>query len=209
MFSLSTSFKRIAPNTLGPSATTSGVPPSRAMLSTAVLMPSGMMPPAFLTYSSMASCDPFRIFRPSQSIPLMRVSALKGMNDEPAGARMSLPRTPSVSLQRSTMLRPSGVSSAREESIAASARSALLTPSAGMNSVAILLPSVMVPVLSIRTTSTSPAASTALPLRAMTLCWSSLSIPAMPMAGRRPPMVVGIKQTRRATRTGTDTTMPI
>ena len=87
--------------------------------------------------------------------------------------------------------------------MAASARSSFFTPSAGMNSVAILFPRVMVPVLSISTTSTSPEASTALPLRAMTLCASSLSMPAMPMAGSRPPMVVGIRQTSRATSTGT------
>ncbi len=93
--------------------------------------------------------------------------------------------------------------------MAASARSSFFSPSAGMNSVAILLPRVMVPVLSISTTSTSPDASTALPLRAMTLWERSLSMPAMPMAGRRPPMVVGIRQTSSATRTGTVMTRPM
>ena len=74
---------------------------------------------------------------------------------------------------------------------------------------AILFPRVMVPVLSMSTTSTSPEASTALPLMAMTLCESSRSMPAMPMAGSRPPIVVGIRQTSSATSTLTGTMIPI
>ena len=62
-----------------------------------------------------------------------------------------------------------------------------------------LLPRVIVPVLSRRRTSTSPAASTARPDMAMTLAWIMRSIPAMPMDVSRPPMVVGIRQTSRAT----------
>jgi len=54
------------------------------------------------------------------------------------------------------MLRPSGVSSARLESCAASASSASVTPSTGMNSTAWRLPSVMVPVLSSSSVLTSP-----------------------------------------------------
>ena len=61
----------------------------------------------------------------------------------------------------------------------------------------------MVPVLSRRSTSTSPAASTARPDMAMTFFWIMRSMPAMPMAERRAPMVVGIRQTRRATNTVT------
>ena len=53
------------------------------------------------------------------------------------------------------------------------------------------LPSVIVPVLSSSSTSTSPAASTARPLMAMTLRCSTRSMPAMPMALSKPPMVVG------------------
>ena len=59
----------------------------------------------------------------------------------------------------------------------------------------------MVPVLSNSSTSTSPAASTARPLVAMTFAPSIRLIPATPMADSRPPMVVGIKQTNRATST--------
>ena len=69
------------------------------------------------------------------------------------------------------------------------------------------LPSVIVPVLSSSNTSTSPAASTALPLIARTLRCSTRSMPAMPMALSRPPMVVGIRQTSSAISTGTENTV--
>jgi hypothetical protein len=46
----------------------------------------------------------------------------------------------------------------------------------------------------------SPAASTARPLIARTLRWSRRSMPAIPIAERRPPIVVGIRHTRRAIR---------
>ena len=80
---------------------------------------------------------------------------------------------------------------------------ALGTPGAGRNAVAWRLPSVIVPVLSSSSTSTSPAASTARPDMAMTLAWISRSIPAMPMAESRPPIVVGIRHTSSATSTVT------
>ena len=82
-------------------------------------------------------------------------------------------------------------------------------PSTGRNSTACRLPRVMVPVLSSSSTSTSPAASTARPDMAMTLRWISRSMPAMPMAGSRPPMVVGIRQTSRATSTVMVTGLPV
>ena len=53
----------------------------------------------------------------------------------------------------------------------------------------------MVPVLSNNKTSKSPAVSTALPDLVITFARKALSIPAMPMADNRPPIVVGIKQT--------------
>jgi hypothetical protein len=52
-----------------------------------------------------------------------------------------------------------------------------------------------------QSTSTSPAASTARPLVAMMLAWIMRSMPAMPMAESRPPIVVGMRQTRSATST--------
>ncbi|MCY1528392.1 hypothetical protein D9M68_634940 [compost metagenome] len=55
---------------------------------------------------------------------------------------------------------------------------------------------VMVPVLSKSNTSISPAVSTALPDLVITFALKALSIPAMPMADNKPPIVVGIKQTK-------------
>ncbi len=101
------------------------------------------------------------------------------------------------------MLRPSGVSSGREAIWAASASSFSGYPGAGMKAVACRFPRVMVPVLSRRRTSTSPAASTARPDMAITLAWIIRSMPAIPMAESSPPMVVGIRQTSRATSTVT------
>ena len=51
----------------------------------------------------------------------------------------------------------------------------------------------------------SPAASTARPLVARTLRRTSRSMPLIPMALRRPPIVVGIRQTSSETRTGMET----
>ena len=106
------------------------------------------------------------------------------------------------SFAKITMERPSGVSSDKEENWAASANSSTVTPSAGTKLVAILLPSVIVPVLSSKSTSTSPAASMALPLVAITFRCKSLSMPLIPMALSRPPIVVGIRQTSKAIKTG-------
>ena len=141
------------------------------------------------------------------SAPLIRVCALKGTKCA-AISRMSRPRNPYFSLARMTIDLPSGVSSASEASCAASANRSFEIPGAGVNSVAIRFPSVIVPVLSRRSTSTSPAASMARPDVAITLWRIILSIPAMPIAERSPPMVVGIKQTRSATSTVTVTGAP-
>src|ERR1700692_3143467 len=99
------------------------------------------------------------------------------------------------------MLRPSGVSSASELNCAQSASCCSVKPSAGMNAAARRLPKVMVPVLSSSSTSTSPAASTARPDVAMTLDAIIRLTPRPPMANSRPPMVVGMRQPRRATST--------
>lgn len=66
----------------------------------------------------------------------------------------------------------------------------------------------MVPVLSSRSTSTSPAASTARPDMAITFRRISRSIPAIPMADSSPPMVVGIKHTNSAMRVASGTGDP-
>ena len=61
---------------------------------------------------------------------------------------------------------------------------------------------VIVPVLSRSSVSMSPASSTALPLLAMMLAMSARSMPAIPIAASKAPMVVGIKQTRSAINVG-------
>ena len=116
---------------------------------------------------------------------------------------MCRPRRPYFSFARTTTDRPSGVSSARLDSCAASASSSSLTPLIVRNSTACRFPKVIVPVLSSSSELTSPAASTALPLIASTLCCITRSMPAMPMAESNPPMVVGIRQTSKETRTAT------
>ena len=143
----------------------------------------------------------------AKSTPLMRVWAENGMN-RALSSPMSRPRMPYFSLASTTIERPSGVSSASEASCAASASSCSLTLRSGLNSVAWRLPRVMVPVLSSSSVSTSPAASTARPDMASTLKRTSRSMPAMPMADRRPPMVVGISVTNSATRTMTEAVPP-
>ena len=133
----------------------------------------------------------------------MRVGAEKGM--KVWSAPRSRSRMSKRSLARTTIERPSGVSSASEASWAASATSCSLCPPTGKKSEAIRLPRVMVPVLSSSRVCTSPAASTARPLMASTLRWTRRSMPAMPMADSRAPMVVGIRHTSSATRMTTET----
>ena len=70
------------------------------------------------------------------------------------------------------------------------------------------LPSVMVPVLSSSSVSTSPAASTARPDLASTLKRTKRSMPAMPMAESSAPIVVGIRVTNSATSTTTEIEPP-
>ena len=72
-------------------------------------------------------------------------------------------------------------------------------PAAGMKAAAWRLPSVIVPVLSSSSTSTSPAASTARPEVAMTLACIMRLMPATPIADSSAPMVVGIRHTSSAT----------
>ena len=159
----------------------------------------------------MASAAPLRSCVAPRLTPLIRVGALRTGRRSWAGWPSSAapavvrPRRPNRSLASTTMLRPSGVSSGSEASCARSARSSIRTRPSGRNSTAWRLPSVIVPVLSSSSVSTSPAASTARPLIAMTFCWISRSMPAMPMAESRPPIVVGMRQTSSATSTGTGT----
>ena len=123
----------------------------------------------------------------------MRVCAVNGTNSA-CRLAMSCSRIP-YCLARTTIERPSGVSSASEAIWATSASSASETPGIGMNSLASRLPIVIVPVLSSSSTSTSPEASTARPDSAKTLRRTSRSMPAMPIADSSAPIVVGISAT--------------
>ncbi len=90
---------------------------------------------------------------PSMSTPLMRVCALKGTNVG-GGQIVAGSRTAAQLLCASvTMLRPSGVSSASDDSCAASRQLARASrPGAGRSATACRLPVVIVPVLSSRST---------------------------------------------------------
>ena len=154
----------------------------------------------------MASIAPFITIWSPYRIPLIRVSAVNGISSAPSISEAST-KQPRCSAN-ATMLRPSGVSSARLDRSAASMTSCSVCIPTGVNENASRLPKVIVPVLSKRRVSTSPAASTARPLRARTLNWTSRSIPAMPIGDNRPPIVVGIRQTSSATRVVTSTLLP-
>ena len=94
-------------------ASSSGVPPLRAMRSICGERSADGVPPCSRTQASTESGAPLRIFVPSaRSSPLMRVYALNGTKIEPAGASPS--RAPTC-WASATIERPSGVSSASDE----------------------------------------------------------------------------------------------
>ena len=190
----------MTPRSLPSLETASGVPPVLAMRSaiTVRLAAEAEGP----TQASTASTAPLRTDEPSMSTPLMRVCAENGIKCACNWA-MSRPRMPYFSFASTTMERPSGVSSESEASCAASPNSRSSTPGTGITSVAWRLPNVIVPVLSSKSVSTSPAASTARPDMARTLKLTSRSMPAMPMADSSAPMVVGMSVTNNATKTRT------
>ncbi len=138
--------------------------------------------------------------RAPRSTPEIRVCAANGTNDAPARSGVAKPNLAAAS---STIERPSGVSSESDDRNAASASSRSDAPPDGAKASAMRLPKVIVPVLSRSSVSTSPAASTARPEVAITLKRTSRSMPAMPMAERSPPIVVGISVTNSAISTGT------
>ncbi len=118
------------------SATTSGVPPSRATRSTVALISAGAPPPCSASQRATDSPAPLRSSsRPAPVptfTPLMRVLAENGTNSvspcPPSPAPTSRPRRPYFSFASTTTLRPSGVSSASDESCARSARYDSSTP---------------------------------------------------------------------------------
>ncbi len=198
MPSLSTSSSTTTPRMALPEATTSGVAPLPPIILSMASSPGGTVPPSLPTWARTASGAPLRSTLPSgRSMPLMRLCAEKGTMMVPWGGALALRPRAAV-----TMLLPSGVWSPAEASAASRCSSASEQVATGRNWVARRLPTVMVPVLSSTTVSISPATSTALPLLAMILARIARSMPAMPMAASRAPMVVGIRHTSRATRVG-------
>ncbi len=165
-----------------------------------------MVPPSETAQVFTDSAAPLRMLRPPKSSPDIRVVAEKGTNVwSPDSSRSRMPKR---SFASTTMERPSGVSSASEASCAASATSCSVWPPTGKKSDAMRFPSVIVPVLSSSSVWTSPAASTARPLMASTLRCTSRSIPAIPIAERSAPMVVGMRHTSSDTRMTTETVAP-
>ena len=193
MPSLTTSLSSMTPSTWLSRATASGVEPWRAIRSSSGWSSCGARPPSLVTQRRTASPAPLRRLVPLRSTPLIRVSAVKGTKRAWAVAS-SCSRSP-YCLASTTIERPSGVSSARDESCAASASWDSSTPGIGMNADAWRLPSVIVPVLSSSSTSTSPEASTARPDRASTLRRTRRSMPAIPIADSSAPIVVGMRAT--------------
>ena len=206
---LTMSLSSTTPRIFLPSLTASGVLPRRDTSSEARTTSLGTLPPSASTCLRMASTAPLRSWRvlPSAcctSIPLMRVCAVKATSVvAPTKGVAALSFCASV-----TILRPSGVSSAVDACMAHRASMASVTPGAGRKLDAWRLPCVMVPVLSSISTSTSPAASTARPDVAITLACIMRLMPATPTADNRPPMVVGIRQTSKATSAVRLTTVP-
>ena len=119
-------------------------------------------------------------------------------------ARPRSARAGRARLARTTIERPSGVSSARLDSWAASASSPRRRRRPGGARRPGGCRRVIVPVLSSSRVVTSPAASTARPDIASTLRCTSRSMPAMPIADSSAPIVVGIRQTSSATSTTID-----
>ena len=150
-------------------------------------------------FQNRISCS-FSDTESGESTPLILVWAVKGINLIADLSPVIVVRRPNFSFARTTMLRPSGVSSASEDNCASSANSRAVIFPIGMKSTACRFPRVIVPVLSRSKTSTSPAASTAFPERAITFRRIRRSIPAMPIAGSNPPIVVGIRQTNNASK---------
>ena len=141
----------------------------------------------------------------SRSTPLMRVCAVKGTNVGAERVDVALAQAVLLLGQHDDAAALRRLVGQRGELRGVGQLLARSRPAAGMNAVAWRLPSVIVPVLSSSSTSTSPAASTARPDMAITFAWIMRSMPAMPMAESSPPIVVGIRQTSSATSTVTVT----
>ena len=137
-----------------------------------------------------------RISVPFMSTPLIRVVAREG--DELVLAELALAQAEPLLREHDDRAALGRLVGERRELRDLGELAARSTPSTGMNSAAWRLPSVIVPVLSSSSTSTSPDASTARPDIASTLRCTSRSMPAMPIAESSAPIVVGISATSSA-----------
>ena len=199
---LITSFSAITPSNAPSAATASGVCPCRAMSSDTRRRSAAAAVSALAGLArKIASTAPFCTSLCPTRMPDIRVCAVKGITSAPVGIAFTTRPWPSYA--RRTIERPSGVSSARLASNAASASAAAETPGNEANVLACRSPMVIVPVLSSSNTSTSPAASTARPDLARTLNRTRRSIPAMPMADSSAAIVVGISVISKAASTAT------
>ena len=130
MSGLTTSLRWTTPSSRLFSATASGVPPVRAMRSTAWRNSAGAVVPRQAGQREHR-VDGALAQRPAgQSMPEMRVCAENGTDRAPAGSKPA-PRAPYRLLAKATIERPSGVSSARLASRTASARARSATPATG------------------------------------------------------------------------------
>ncbi len=128
---LTMSFRWITPSTRAPSATTSGVPPPRAIFSTCArtfgreATAARGYPARDRVVGALADLAPLEIH--AAHARLRREGHEASRRSRGSGARAGR----SASFASTTMLRPSGVSSASEASCAASASSAGVTPRRG------------------------------------------------------------------------------
>ncbi len=197
----------MTPSTWLSRATASGVPPSRPMRSSSGCSSGGAWPPSSCTHARIASPAPLRRRVPSKSTPLIRVCG--GERDEVRVELAQIVLADPVLLgehdDRAALGRLVGQRRAAARPRPAPART---TPGMGMNAEAWRLPSVIVPVLSSSSTSTSPDASTARPESASTLRRTRRSMPAMPIADSSAPIVVGISATSSAISVVTEISVP-
>ena len=192
------------PSTRAPSATASGVPPCRRCRGRSPRAPPATTPPSPRPRRATASTAPLRICAP---VEVAAAHARLGRERHERRAQLARRRGRAGGTSPWPARRSSGPRASRRPGWRAARRRPAPRagrPRRGISSVAMRLPSVIVPVLSSSSVSTSPAASTARPLIAITFLRSRRSMPAMPIADSRPPIVVGIRQTSSATITVAD-----
>ena len=179
-------------------ATASGVAALRGRCGRAPARSSGgAWPPSSATQRRIASPAPLRSRVPSRSTPLMRVWAVNGTNSRVVRRELVL-ADPVLLGEHDDRAALGRLVGERGQLRRLGELAPRTTPGIGTNAAAWRLPSVIVPVLSSSSTSTSPDASTARPDSASTLRRTSRSMPAMPIADSSAPIVVGMSATSSA-----------